>query len=99
MAALRMTTASRDIVVADPCAQTNPPLVVAALRAGALGVLDLDPTDPDPGAAADALAEVTRRTSAPFAVRLAWTGAAPRHLRRTGPTSPTSPTNMSHPDG
>ncbi|HEV7761809.1 MAG TPA: hypothetical protein VGO78_22535, partial [Acidimicrobiales bacterium] len=67
-----MTTASRDIVVADPCAQPNPPLVAAALRAGALGVLDLN--ELDPRAAAADLAEVARRTPVPFAVRLAWTG-------------------------
>jgi hypothetical protein len=74
MAALRMTTASRDIVVADPCAQTNPPLVVAALRAGALGVLDL--IDLDPRSVAADLAEVARHSRAPFAIRLAWPAAA-----------------------
>ena len=87
MAAVRMSTSPRDrVLVADPCAQPNPSLVVAALRAGAVGVLDLVTTGGD-GAAdnvADQLTEVTRRTAEPFAVRFAGAPAAggrPRHLR------------------
>ena len=87
MAAVRMSTSSRDrILVADPCAQPNPSLVVAALRAGALGVLDLATDGGDLGSdgVAELLADVTRRTREPFAVRVPSdivAGDRPRHLR------------------
>jgi len=88
MGTVRMSTPSRDrVLVADPCAQPNPSLVVAALRAGAVGILDVATVRGD-GAAdavAELLADVTRRSTSPFAVRIAAAdGGGPRHLRGSG---------------
>jgi acyl transferase domain-containing protein/NAD(P)H-dependent flavin oxidoreductase YrpB (nitropropane dioxygenase family) len=72
----RMTAAPqtnhRDLVlVADPCAQPNPRLVVAAVRAGARGVLDLPGERRGRHApTTELLAEVTRKTAGPFVARL-----------------------------
>jgi acyl transferase domain-containing protein/NAD(P)H-dependent flavin oxidoreductase YrpB (nitropropane dioxygenase family)/NAD(P)-dependent dehydrogenase (short-subunit alcohol dehydrogenase family) len=52
------------VLVADPFGRPSPRVVIAAARAGALGVLDIDDRS-----AASAIAEVTSRTELPFAVR------------------------------
>lgn len=59
----------RDLVlVADPCQQPNPRLAAAAVRAGALGVLDISGVDS--AGAADLIAELARRVSGDFGIRL-----------------------------
>lgn len=70
-------TSTRDLViVTDPCAVSNPRLVAAAVRAGACGVLDLVVRGEGPDRAADPVpvgdqvAEVARRVTGQFGVRL-----------------------------
>ncbi|HZM40866.1 MAG TPA: hypothetical protein VFB94_17220, partial [Acidimicrobiales bacterium] len=55
------------IWVETPFGEPQPRIVVGAARAGGFGVLDLGA---DAGRARDALAEVTRRSEAPFGVRV-----------------------------
>ncbi|HEY3141772.1 MAG TPA: SDR family NAD(P)-dependent oxidoreductase [Acidimicrobiales bacterium] len=95
--AARPAAGARDqqdlIVVADPCGQSNPSLVVAALRAGALGVLDLTGSGAlglDVDEVTAAIASVTRRTDRAFAVRLRHAAlvARPQHGRARAPASP-----------
>ena len=52
------------VLVTDPFGRPSPRVVVAAARAGALGVLDID----DPSASS-AIAEITARIDGPFAIR------------------------------
>jgi acyl transferase domain-containing protein/NAD(P)H-dependent flavin oxidoreductase YrpB (nitropropane dioxygenase family) len=71
------------VVVADPCGRPNAKLVIAAARAGALGVLDLPSRHaggPDGLDGPDGIGAVARRTTAPFAVRLRHGAARPREL-------------------
>src|SRR5262245_10540298 len=68
---LSTETADRRALVAatDPCGVPNPRLVTAAMRAFALGVLDLR-IDATGGAVAALCAEVTRRAPGRFGVRV-----------------------------
>ena len=65
--------ADTDVVVADPMRRSRPRLVVAALRAGAVGVLDVGSDaggGPDGGALADTVERILTRASGHLALRL-----------------------------
>jgi acyl transferase domain-containing protein/NAD(P)H-dependent flavin oxidoreductase YrpB (nitropropane dioxygenase family)/acyl carrier protein len=90
MATARAATAPPDLILAaDPCGRPNARLVVAAARAGALGILDLGGLDP--AAAATHLAAVVARTDEPFAVRTATPRDLPDLPEQVGTVIVTSP--------
>src|SRR5262245_33294744 len=60
---------SSDLIVLTPPGVANASLAIAACRAGAVGVVDLE-FAPDPAAARAALRRLAEFTTAPFGVKL-----------------------------